>query len=110
MPCHDGEAQKYRILNAWKHAFLDGVPGPLQELQALDLELQEATVEKQADPFLLYLHGLVHIDRQVCSLPFDDKTGPSSRLTQQHHLICLQNTDRPALPPEQRHCDQMTGG
>ena len=40
----------------------------LQELQALDSELQEATGEKQADPFLLYLHGLVQIDRQASSL------------------------------------------
>ena len=39
----------------------------LQELQGLDLELQEVTGEKQADPFLLYLHGLVQIDRQACS-------------------------------------------
>ncbi len=50
---------------------------PLQELQALDLELQEATVDKQADPFLLCLHGLVHIDRQVCSLPLFSKKEPA---------------------------------
>jgi len=35
----------------------------LQELQALDLQLQDRTREEQADPFLLYLHGLVQIDR-----------------------------------------------
>jgi hypothetical protein len=41
---------------------------PVQELQALDSELRETTEQQQADPFLLYLYGLVQIDR--CLLTF----------------------------------------
>ena len=39
------------------------MPGRLQELTALASELQEATKQQLPDPFLLYLHGLVEIDR-----------------------------------------------
>ena len=35
----------------------------MQELTALASELQEATKQHLPDPFLLYLHGLVEIDR-----------------------------------------------
>lgn len=51
-----------------KGARPDGVTC-MQELELLEAELQAATREPQsADPFLLYLHGLVLSDRFVCAV------------------------------------------
>lgn len=73
MPRHDWEGHEYaahvNVVDCTQTCrSIWNCLGLLQELQAMDLELQELTGESQADPFLLYLHGLVQIDRQACSL------------------------------------------